>query len=74
LNSNGDLYTQAAKGGYLIKKSDGTPYLTDFGEFNCGTVDLTNPNARKWYKGMFICVIELQFSSLYTYTYECMTD
>ncbi|XP_060557161.1 sulfoquinovosidase-like [Ruditapes philippinarum] len=50
LNSNGDLYTQAAKGGYLIKKSDGTPYLTDFGEFNCGTVDLTNPNARKWYK------------------------
>ena len=46
------MYKQAANGGYLIKNNKGDPFITDFGEFNCGTVDLTNPKARNWYKGM----------------------
>ncbi|KAL4227121.1 hypothetical protein ACF0H5_015094 [Mactra antiquata] len=52
LNTNGELFKQAAQGGYLVKNNSGQPYLTDFGEFYCGTVDLTSEAAKQWYKGV----------------------
>lgn len=53
LNAKGDLFKEAADKGYFVKNISGLPYLTDFGEFYCGTVDFTNPVARDWYKGIF---------------------
>ncbi|QER67092.1 alpha-glucosidase [Paucilactobacillus nenjiangensis] len=44
------LYAAAAKNGYFAKNSDGSIYLVDFGEFNCGVVDFTNPAAFDWFK------------------------
>lgn len=46
----GDLYQEASQQGYLAKDHDGDDYLVDFGEFDCGIVDFTNPDACKWYK------------------------
>lgn len=46
------LCLEAQKGGYLVKKPSGEDYLFDFGEFNCGIVDLFNPEAYKWYKNV----------------------
>lgn len=46
----GDLYKEGKEKGYFATKEDGSDYLVDFGEFYCGVVDLTNPEAYQWYK------------------------
>lgn len=38
--------------GYLVMRKNGTVHYSDFGEFNCGTVDLTHPDAFNWYKNI----------------------
>ena len=50
LVSDGELFAQARKQGVFAKRADGGDYLVDFGEFDCGIVDLTDPNAYRWYK------------------------
>ena len=49
---DGDLCREAKEKGYLVKRPDGTDYLFDFGEFDCGVVDLTLPAAFEWYKNV----------------------
>ncbi len=44
------LYKEAEKNRYLVLNEEGNDYLIDFGEFSCGAVDLTNPDAFNWYK------------------------
>ncbi len=44
------LCDEAVEKGYLVKDKDGADYFIDFGEFDCGHVDLTNPEAFEWYK------------------------
>lgn len=46
----GDLYQTARERGYLVLSESGEVYLVDFGEFYCGIVDFTNPEAFEWYK------------------------
>ena len=36
--------------GYFVKNASNQTFLNDFGEFFCGTIDLTNPDAYQWYK------------------------
>lgn len=50
LVNDGELYKEAEAKGYLAKKSDGSIYLVDFGEFYCGVVDFTNPEAFDWFR------------------------
>lgn len=50
LVKDGDLYQEAKDQGYLVTAEDGGEYLIDFGEFDCGAIDLTNPKAFEWYK------------------------
>ncbi|XP_039270676.2 sulfoquinovosidase-like [Styela clava] len=52
LNDKGELYENASDLGYLVKSKDGDNHVSDFGEFFCGTVDLTNPDAFNWYKNV----------------------
>lgn len=49
---NFPLYNEAQEQGYLATKQDGSKYVVDFGEFDCGVVDFTNPDACEWYKGV----------------------
>ena len=46
------LYQEAASKGYLATRQDGSKYVVDFGEFYCGVVDFTKPEACEWYKGV----------------------
>ncbi|ONF95363.1 alpha-glucosidase [Sphingomonas jeddahensis] len=47
---DGSLYVEAAEAGYLALELDADePYLVDFGEFDCGIVDFTNPAAADWF-------------------------
>jgi alpha-glucosidase len=50
LVNDGVLYREGHEKGYFAKKPDGSDYLVDFGEFYCGVVDLTNPEAFTWFK------------------------
>lgn len=50
LVNDGVLYQEGKEKGYFATKADGSDYLVDFGEFYCGVVDLTNPEAYEWFK------------------------
>ena len=48
----GDLFKTSNEKGYLAFDDQGETYLVDFGEFYCGVVDFTNPEAFEWYKSV----------------------
>lgn len=54
LVEGGVLFGEAQEKGYFVKRPDGGDYLFDFGEYNCGVVDLTMPEAFSWYKNVII--------------------
>ena len=50
LANDGTQYREALDAGYLALKLEADePYLVDFGEFDCGIVDFTNPAAAEWF-------------------------
>ncbi|XFA98178.1 alpha-glucosidase [Candidatus Izemoplasma sp. B36] len=50
LLENESLFNEANTNGFLALNYKGEAYKEDFGEFLCGIVDLTNPEAFNWYK------------------------
>ena len=52
LVEGGVLFREAAEKGYFVKNRAGEDYLFDFGEYDCGVVDLTLPEAFAWYKNV----------------------
>lgn len=52
LVKGGVLFAEAEKNDYFVKRTDGSDYLFDFGEYDCGVVDLTLPAAYAWYKNV----------------------
>ena len=55
LCTDGTLYPQAASAGYLVRQLEcDEPYLVDFGEFVCGMVDFTRPQACEWFEDQVI--------------------
>ncbi|XP_013409261.1 uncharacterized protein LOC106172883 [Lingula anatina] len=52
MNIEGDMYKEAAGKGYVVKNAQNGPLQVNFGDFFCGIVDLTNPEAFEWYKSV----------------------
>ena len=52
LVEGGVLFSEAKEKGYFVKTRTGEDYLFDFGEYDCGVVDLTMPEAFAWYKNV----------------------
>lgn len=50
--NDGELFKTAEENSYLALNKNGETYLVDFGEFYCGIVDFTNPEACEWYKSV----------------------
>ncbi|WP_293700851.1 MULTISPECIES: alpha-glucosidase [unclassified Sphingopyxis] len=47
---DGGMFTEAREQGFLALRLDSDePYIVDFGEFDCGIVDFTNPAAAAWF-------------------------
>ncbi|NBJ10534.1 alpha-glucosidase [Microvirga arsenatis] len=46
---DGSLFPEAEAAGYFAKDESGKTALVDFGEFDCGVVDFTNPEAASWF-------------------------
>ena len=46
---DGPLFPVAEEAGYFATGADGKTALVDFGEFDCGVVDFTNPAAADWF-------------------------
>lgn len=46
---DGPLFPEAEDAGYFATNDAGTTALVDFGEFDCGVVDFTNPAASEWF-------------------------
>ncbi|PDT39718.1 MULTISPECIES: alpha-glucosidase [Sinorhizobium] len=49
LCADGPLFAEAEAAGYFAKDASGRTALVDFGEFDCGIVDFTNPEAADWF-------------------------
>ena len=50
LAADGPLFAEAAAKGFFARRLDSdAPYLVDFGEFDAGVVDFTNPDAATWF-------------------------
>ncbi len=47
-----DLYRTASERGYCVKDKNGKDYLVTITTFPAAMVDLTNPEAREWYKSI----------------------
>jgi alpha-glucosidase len=54
VNASGhdEQFQEAEKAGYLVKQSDGTPYLIRNTDFSAGMIDLSNPHACDWMKAI----------------------
>ncbi len=46
---DGSFFPEAKAKGYFAKNDAGETALVDFGEFDCGVVDFTNPEAMDWF-------------------------
>ncbi|GAA4162400.1 alpha-glucosidase [Shinella granuli] len=46
---DGSLFPEAEASGYFATDAEGKTALVDFGEFDCGVVDFTNPDAAAWF-------------------------
>jgi alpha-glucosidase len=46
---DGPLFPEAEAAGYFATNNEGKTALVDFGEFDCGVVDFTNPAASDWF-------------------------
>lgn len=46
---DGVLYPEAKARNYLVRNAEGAVYVMDFGEFDCGILDFTNPQAADWF-------------------------
>jgi alpha-glucosidase len=46
---DGSLFPEADAKGYFATDADGRTVLVDFGEFDCGVVDFSNPEAAEWF-------------------------
>ncbi|EPT05875.1 hypothetical protein FOMPIDRAFT_41842 [Fomitopsis schrenkii] len=53
------IFQEAVREGYLIKRTDGTPWQWDLWQPGLGVVDVTNPAARKWYQDKLEALIDL---------------
>lgn len=49
LCNDGSLFPEAEAAGFLARDAAGGTYLVDFGEFDCGVIDLTRPDACDWF-------------------------
>ncbi|MCL2083277.1 MAG: hypothetical protein FWH04_08615 [Oscillospiraceae bacterium] len=52
LSIEGRLFAEASAGGFLVQKPQGGNYISDMGGFMVGHLDLTNPEACAWYRGI----------------------
>ena len=52
LVEGGTLFQEAKEKRFFVRREDGSDYLFDFGEYDCGVVDLTDPAAFDWYKNI----------------------
>ena len=59
LVKGGDLYAEALDKGLFARHADGSVYLVDFGEFECGVIDFTNPDAYAWFRDRVIRELSL---------------
>ncbi|MBM6594370.1 alpha-glucosidase [Microvirga pudoricolor] len=46
---DGSLFPEAEAAGYFATDGGGKTALVDFGEFDCGVIDFTNPDAAAWF-------------------------
>lgn len=53
-NHRRNLFREAEEAGYLVRTEEGEPYLIPNTDFSAAMLDLTNPDAVEWMKGVLV--------------------
>ncbi|TFK42923.1 alpha-glucosidase [Crucibulum laeve] len=53
------IFKEGVKGGYFIKRKDGTPWQWDLWQPGLAILDITNPEANKWYTEKLTALLDL---------------
>ncbi|KZP14563.1 glycoside hydrolase family 31 protein [Athelia psychrophila] len=53
------IFEEGVKGGFFIKRKDGTPWQWDLWQPGLAIVDVTNPAANAWYRGKLSALLDL---------------
>lgn len=61
LANDATLFDEAERSGFFATNEQGETALVDFGEFECGVVDFTNPAASEWFAEQVIARNMLDF-------------
>ncbi|MBE7069541.1 MAG: alpha-xylosidase, partial [Ruminococcaceae bacterium] len=54
-----ELFDEAARSGYLIRKTDGSVWQNDLWQAGMGIVDFTNKDAAKWYQSKLKSLLDI---------------
>lgn len=60
------VFREAAEKGYLLRRANGDVFQWDLWQAGMGIVDLTNPEARRWFRGKLEMLLEMGVDSLKT--------
>ncbi|KAG5732816.1 Alpha-xylosidase [Termitomyces sp. T112] len=60
------IFQEGVKGGFFIKRTDGTPWQWDLWQPGLAVVDVTNPAARKWYINKLSALLDLGIDAFKT--------
>ena len=58
IGQQGEIFAEAAREGYLLRRPDGSIYQSDLWQAGMGIVDFTNPAAVAWYQGKLAALLE----------------
>ncbi|KIJ69507.1 glycoside hydrolase family 31 protein [Hydnomerulius pinastri MD-312] len=53
------IFEEGVKGGYFIKRTDGTPWQWDLWQPGLAVLDITNPEACKWYTDKLSALLDI---------------
>ena len=59
ISQHSPIFKEAVEGGYLIKRTNGSPWQWDLWQPGLGIVDISNPAAREWYAKKLHALIDL---------------
>ena len=68
------VFEEGAKGGYFIKRTDGSPWQWDLWQPGLAILDVTNPEACQWYTKQLSALLDIGVDTFKVYLTSLSSD